>query len=97
MAPASRQSQTGQLRVSSRTKPRPSRARNRCIPRGDFHQAIAELDQAIRLDPHHAKAYNIRGNAWDYGDSDRALSVYDEAIRIDPNNPAVFHDRGMMW
>jgi tetratricopeptide (TPR) repeat protein len=65
---------------------------------GDFHQAIADLDQAIRLDPHDAKAYNIRGNARDYmGDSDRALADYDEAIRIDPNNPAVFHDRGMMW
>ena len=65
---------------------------------GDFHQAIADLDQAIRLDPHDATAYNIRGNAWDYmGDSDRALADYDEAIRIDPNNPAVFHDRGMMW
>jgi curved DNA-binding protein CbpA len=65
---------------------------------GDFHQAIADLDQVIRLDPHDATAYNIRGNAWDYmGDSDRALADYDEAIRIDPNNPVVFHDRGMMW
>jgi curved DNA-binding protein CbpA len=65
---------------------------------GDFHQAIADLDQAIQLDPNDAKAHNIRGNAWDYmGDSDRALADYDEAIRIDPNNPAVFHDRGMMW
>jgi curved DNA-binding protein CbpA len=65
---------------------------------GDFHQAIADLDQAIRLDPNDAKAYNIRGNSWDYmGDSDRALADYDEAIRIDPSNPAVFHDRGMMW
>jgi tetratricopeptide (TPR) repeat protein len=65
---------------------------------GDFHQAIADLDQAIRLDPYDATAYNIRGNAWDYiGDSDRALADYDEAIRIDPNDPAVFHDRGMMW
>jgi tetratricopeptide (TPR) repeat protein len=65
---------------------------------GDFRQAIADLDQAIRLDPKDAKAYNIRGNAWDYlGDSDRALADYDEAIDLDPNNPAVFHDRGMMW
>ena len=65
---------------------------------GDFHRAIADLDQAIRLDPTDAKAYNIRANAWDYvGASDRALADYDEAIRHDPNNPAVFHDRGMMW
>jgi Tfp pilus assembly protein PilF len=65
---------------------------------GDFHQAIAALDQAIRLNPGDATAYNIRGNAWDYvGASDHALADYDEAIRIDPNNPAIFHDRGMMW
>jgi Tfp pilus assembly protein PilF len=65
---------------------------------GDFHRAIADLDQAIRLHPDDARAHNIRGNAWDYvGAADRALADYDEAIRIDPNNPAVFHDRGMMW
>jgi len=65
---------------------------------GDFHRAVTEFDQAIRLDPNDVQSYNIRGNAWDYvGAFDRALADYDEAIRIDPNNPAVFHDRGIMW
>jgi Flp pilus assembly protein TadD len=64
---------------------------------GDFHRAIADLDQAIELNRNDAKAYNIRGNSWDYiGASDRALAD-DEATHIDPNNRTIFHDRGIMW
>jgi tetratricopeptide (TPR) repeat protein len=65
---------------------------------GDLVQAIVELDEAIRLDPHNAQDYNIRANTWDdMGVFERALADYDQAIRINPNNPAVFHDRGIMW
>jgi curved DNA-binding protein CbpA/Tfp pilus assembly protein PilF len=65
---------------------------------GDFPQAIASFNAAIRLDPDDAQAYDIRGNAWDeVGSFDSALADYDEAIRIDPNNAAVFHDRAIMW
>src|SRR3984893_16319986 len=42
---------------------------------GDFPRAIVDFDEAIRLDPNDAQAYNIRGNAWDeIGVVDRALS-----------------------
>ena len=65
---------------------------------GDFQQAIASLDEAIRLDPNDSQAYDIRANAWDeMGIFNRALADYDEAIRLDPNNPVLFHDRGVMW
>jgi len=65
---------------------------------GDFPRAIAELDEAIRLDPTNAPAYNIRGNALDEtGAFERALADYDQAIRIDPNNPLIFHDRAILW
>jgi tetratricopeptide (TPR) repeat protein len=65
---------------------------------GDFPQAIASFNAAIRIDPDDAQAYGIRGNAWDeMGSFESALADYDEAIRIDPNNPAVFHDRAIMW
>jgi Flp pilus assembly protein TadD len=64
---------------------------------GDFHRAIADLDQATEFNRNDAKAYNIRGNSWDYiGASNRALAD-DEATRIDPNNRTIFHDRGIMW
>jgi tetratricopeptide (TPR) repeat protein len=65
---------------------------------GDFPQAIASFNAAIRLDPNDAQAYDIRGNAWDeMGSFESALADYDEAIRIDPNSPAAFHDRAIMW
>jgi Flp pilus assembly protein TadD len=65
---------------------------------GDFLRAIAEFDQAIRLNANDAETYNIRGNALDEtGASERALADYDEAIRIDPNNPTVFRDRAILW
>jgi tetratricopeptide (TPR) repeat protein len=65
---------------------------------GDFPRAIADFDEAIRLDPNDVQAYNIRGNAWDEtGAVDRALADYEQAIRIDPNNPAIFHDRAILW
>jgi tetratricopeptide (TPR) repeat protein len=65
---------------------------------GDFPQAIVNFDEAIRLDPGDAQAYNIRGNTWDeMGVFERALADYNEAIRIDPDNPAVFHDRAILW
>jgi len=36
-----------------------------CAEKGDYDRAIAEFDQAIRLDPKNALAYSARGNAWD--------------------------------
>src|SRR5262249_33633616 len=45
---------------------------------GDFDQAIADFDEAIRLEPGKALAYSHRGNAWSRkGDKDRALADYE--------------------
>src|SRR6516165_1397499 len=52
--------------------------------KGDNDRAIADYDQAIRLDPKYAFAYNGRGNAYKAkGDNDRAIADYDQAIRLD--------------
>jgi len=73
-------------------------ARAQALRLVEQQQAIADLDQAIRLNPNDAEAYNIRGNVWDdIGDADRALADYEQAIRIDPNNPGTFRDRGILW
>ena len=54
--------------------------------KGDNDRAIADYDQAIRLKPDDAVAYNNRGAAW-YGKGDyaRAIGDYDRALQIDPN------------
>jgi tetratricopeptide (TPR) repeat protein len=64
---------------------------------GDFDRAIADFDQAIKLQPDSALAYHHRGNAWSgKGELDRALADYEAAIRLDPSNPALFRDRGVL-
>ena len=56
---------------------------------------IADDNQAIRLDPKDAVAYNNRGNAYgDKGDYDRAMADYGDAIRLDPKYAYAYNGRG---
>ena len=62
---------------------------------GDIDRAIADLNEAIRLDPKLAMALNNRGAAYnERGDNDRAIADYNEAIRIDPKFVMAFSNRG---
>ena len=57
--------------------------------------AIADLTEAIRLDPENASYYNGRGIV--HGESkkyDQALADFAEAIRIAPEDPVAYHNRG---
>src|SRR6516164_9622897 len=54
--------------------------------KGDSDRAIADLSEAIRLDPKYAEAYYLRGVSYrNKGDLARAISDYSEAIRLDPS------------
>src|SRR6185503_12769589 len=49
--------------------------------KGDDDRAIADYNEAIRLDPKYAQALFNRGNAYyQKGDDDRAIADYNEAI-----------------
>jgi tetratricopeptide (TPR) repeat protein len=66
--------------------------------KGDYDRAIADYDQAIRLDPKHTAAYVNRGAAWsDKGDHDRAIADYTEAIRLNPEDADPYVNRGVAW
>ena len=61
----------------------------------DFDRAIADYDQAIKLDPNFADAYYNRGIAHDAKDErDRAIADYDAAIRINPKYTDAYVNRG---
>ncbi len=66
--------------------------------KGLYDRAIADLDEAIRLDPNMANAYNNRGNAYsDKGLFDRGIADLDEAIRLDPKNASAYNNRGWAY
>ena len=61
-------------------------------------RAVADFDQAIRLDPKNTDVYTIRGMAWEAkGDLDRAIADFDQAIRLDPKNTDAYTVRGTAW
>ena len=82
-------------------QPRASRGSDQ----GDLDGAIADYDEAIRLNPQYVGVHNSRGldEGQDRGDLDGAIADYDEAIRLNPpyvdayNNRGVARRTGVMW
>jgi tetratricopeptide (TPR) repeat protein len=65
---------------------------------GAYDQAIADYDEAIRLDRKDVKAYNNRGLAWMMkGAFDRAIADLNQAIRLDPKYEDAFVNRGGVY
>jgi tetratricopeptide (TPR) repeat protein/serine/threonine protein kinase len=63
--------------------------------KGEYDRAVKVLDEAIRIDPTYATAYNNRGNAY-FGKNDfaSAISDFSEAIRLNPTDAVVYRNRG---
>jgi tetratricopeptide (TPR) repeat protein len=74
---------------------------NRCFAyeiRGDHERAIADCEQAIKLDPKRAPAYMGRGLVYeDKGDHDRAITDYGKAIELDPKLAFVYGLRAIAY
>ena len=59
-------------------------------------EAIKACDEAIRLDPKYALAWNNNGKALgNQGRLDEAIKAFDEAIRLDPNYAGAWNNKGM--
>ena len=64
----------------------------------ELDRALADLDEAIRLDPAYTCAYSNRGRVYAFKrDLDRAMADYDEALRIDPTFAIAYNNRGDAW
>ena len=65
------------------------------MERSNTDRSIVDLDQAIRLDPKNAQAFNNRGFAYrNKRDIDRAIQDLNEAIKINPAYAIAFYNRG---
>ena len=68
------------------------------IHKKDYDPAIADLSEAIRLDPTYAAGFMHRGNTYARrGDFDRALADHSEAIRLTPKDADAFYNRGYSY
>ena len=66
--------------------------------KGDNDRAIADYNEAVRLNPKSGMAFHNRGVAYlEKGDNDRAIADYSEAIRIDPEDASAFNGRGVAY
>ena len=63
--------------------------------RGEFSEAVRQIDDALKINPNVADAYNNRGNALrKLKRSEQALESYDHAIALKPDDAATFNNRG---
>ncbi len=61
----------------------------------NYKGALADYDQAIKIDPNHADSYHRRGNIkMQLEHYKEAISDYNHAIEIDQNHADFYHDRG---
>ena len=61
----------------------------------EYDGAIADLDEAIKLDPKHVFALNARGLAYQSkGLNDRAIEDFNQAIALNAKNANIFTNRG---
>jgi tetratricopeptide (TPR) repeat protein len=65
---------------------------------GDHDGAIADYNEAIRLNPKHAPAVAARGMAYNTkNEYDRAITDFNEAIRLDPKFALTYAERGLAY
>jgi len=66
--------------------------------KGELDLAVADFDEAIRLDSENVFAISNRGAAWSaMGDFDRAITAYSAAIKIEPAFVPSIFNRGRIW
>ena len=66
-----------------------------CRDQGKLDEAIANYQQALRLKPDYAEAYNNLGNALkDQGKLEEAIASYQQALRLKPDYAEAYNNLG---
>ena len=62
---------------------------------GDYEEAIASFDQALKIKPDYHKAWNNRGIAlFNLGRLEEAIASFDEALKFKSDKDEAWHNRG---
>jgi len=68
------------------------------LARNELDNALAQFEEAIRLDHNYAPAFRGRGSVYyRQGKFELAISDYTEAIRLNPDNALAYHNRGVVY
>jgi tetratricopeptide (TPR) repeat protein len=69
-----------------------------CYQQGDVPGAIAELKQALKLDPNNINILNSLGVCYGVsGDTEKALAAFKKVIQIDPNEIMAYYNAGYVY
>ena len=68
------------------------------LEKGDFDGALADFDQAIKVDPRYPNAYHNRAIIHlSRGEYDAAMADCNEAIKLNPNYALAYFERGLVF
>ncbi|NMG22993.1 CHAT domain-containing tetratricopeptide repeat protein, partial [Brasilonema bromeliae] len=71
---------------------------NSYLYKKEYDRALADYNQAIKLDQNYAQAYNSRGISYtNKKDYDRAIADYNQAIKLEPNSAQAYIGRGVSY
>jgi tetratricopeptide (TPR) repeat protein len=101
--PPSLLSQKKKETIDQKPPPTPQKTKGQWLEEGNAlwylkrnEEALAAYEQAIRLDPNYANAYNGKGDALgDLKRNEEALAAYEQAIRLDPNYALAYNNKGL--
>jgi tetratricopeptide (TPR) repeat protein len=66
--------------------------------KGDYEHAVADVNEAVKLDPNFSLAYHLRGYLYNKkGDDDRAIADLAEAVTLAPKYAPAYYDRGILY
>jgi tetratricopeptide (TPR) repeat protein len=68
------------------------------LKRGQYDNAISDLNKALEINPRYDEAYYNRGNAYfSKNQHDRAIADYSNALDINPRYAKAYYDRGVAY